>query len=159
MKKFLIVVLVILVIAVGIVVIAGMDGGISTSKAFSFNVNTGDKIKVSLNTSDGYDIDSNIPFNISKDGENLSQGTFITMYGYNEYMNLAASDSSIKVLDSGSRSDIEYTFYTVYNSNEKCSEYNYIIKVKDSNTGLLIGNIVSESSAKDVFDNLTFTKE
>lgn len=39
------------------------------------------------------------------------------------------------------------------------SEYNYAILVGDSNTGVLIGNIVSEESAKEVFKRLEITLE
>ena len=160
MKKFLIVIVLIFVIVVlGFFVLSAINGGLTTEKSYTFNVSTGDDIKISLNTSEGYDIDSSIPFTISKDDKDISQGTFITTYGYNDYINRISSDSTAKILDSSSRSDVEYTFYTVYNTSDNLNEYNYIIKVKGSSTGLLLGNIVSESSAQDVFEHLSFSKE
>ena len=36
-------------------------------------------------------------------------------------------------------------------------EYDYAIHLKDSKTGILIGNNVSEKSAKECFSRLTFS--
>lgn len=128
--------------------------GCSTTKSYTFDVETGDKIEVKLNTNDGYDITSNLPFSISKDEETLSQGTFITIDGYNQYVSSVNNDSNAKIIESSTKDGLEYTFYS-YND----SEWNYIIKITDSNTGLLIGNPISEASAKECFDRLTISKK
>lgn len=160
MKKFLIILVLIFIVAiVGVFVLMAVSGGVTTEKSYTFNVSTGDVIKVSLNTSEGYDIDSNIPFTISKEGKDISQGTFVTTYGYDHYVDIISNDDAAKILDSGSREDVEYTFYTVYNTNDNLNEYNYIIKVKNSNTGVLLGNTDSQSSAQKIFENLSFIRE
>ena len=128
--------------------------GCTTTKSYTFDVETGDSIKVKLNTSDGYDISSNLPFAISKDGEVLSQGTFITMAGYNQYIDTVKNDINSKVLDSGSKNGITYTFYSYNNS-----EYNYIIKVDSSNTGIILGNPNSQVEAETIFNLLRFSVE
>ena len=127
--------------------------GCSTSKSYTFNVETGDSIKVKLNTSDGYDISSDLPFTISKNGKTLSQGTFITIDGYNQYVNVVNTDTNSKILDSGSKNGITYTFYS-YND----SEFNYIIKIDGSKTGILLGNPNSQAEAKKCFELLTFSQ-
>lgn len=73
--------------------------GCTTNKSYTFNVETGDKIKVGLNTTDGYDLSSDLPFTISKDGETLSQGTFIKVSYYDEYVKVANTDSLVKIID------------------------------------------------------------
>ena len=98
--------------------------GCNTTKSYTYNVETGDSIKVKLNTSDGYDITSDLPFTISKDGKTLSQGTFITLDGYNQYLKLVNQDSNSKILNKGNKNGVEYLFYSYNNS-----EYNYIIKI------------------------------
>lgn len=128
--------------------------GCTTTKSYTFNVETGDSIKVKLNTSDGYDISSDLPFAISKDGATLSQGTFITIAGYNQYINTVNNDANSKVLDSGSKNGVTYVFYSYNNS-----EYNYIIKVDGSNTGILLGNPNSQVEAETIFNLLTFSVE
>lgn len=131
-----------------------MVTGCTTTKSYTFSVETGDKIEVKLDTTDGYNITSDLPFTISKDKEELSQGTFITMDGYDQYISAVQDNSDAKIIESKTKDGIEYTFYSF-----KDSEFNYIIKISDSNTGLLIGNPISEESARDCFNRLTFTKK
>lgn len=128
--------------------------GCTKSKSYTFTVETGDKVKVQLNTTDGYDLSSDLPFTISKDGNTLSQGTFITTDGYNQYIDVVNSDSNARILDSGTKDGISYTFYS-YND----SEFNYVIKIDGSNTGILLGNPNSQEGAKKCFELLTFTLE
>lgn len=126
----------------------------TSSKSYSFDVETGDRIKLKLDTSEGYDLSSDLPFKISKDDETLSQGIFITEESYNKYMSSVKSQSGVEILDEGSNKEIKYLFYS-YND----KEYNYIIKVNDSKTGILLGNNKSEKSAKECFNRLTITLE
>lgn len=128
--------------------------GCTKSKSYTFSVETGDKIEIKLNSTDGYDLSSTLPFTISKDGNTLSQGTFITISSYNEYVNAAKTDSLAKVIDESSKDNIEYVFYSYNNS-----EYNYVIKVKNSNTGILLGNPNSQEEAEKCFELLTFSLE
>ena len=128
--------------------------GCTKNKSYTFTVETGDKIKVVLNTTDGYDLSSDLPFTISKGGNTLSQGTFIQGSAYDEYVNVAKTNPLAKVIDQGSKDDIEYVFYSYNNS-----EYNYIIKVKNSNTGILLGNPNSQEEAEKCFELLTFSLE
>lgn len=128
--------------------------GCTTSKSFTWDVTTGDSIKIKLDSTGGYDITSELPFTISKDDTTLSQGTFITIDGYNQYMNAVDTDPTANVIDSGSKNGLTYTFYSVNNS-----EFNYIIKIDGSNTGILLGNPNSQAEAEEVFNRLTISKE
>lgn len=126
--------------------------GCTTNKSYTYTVETGDKVKITLNTTDGYDLSSDLPFTISKDGNNLSQGTFIQGSYYEQYVN--AANTQGQIIDKGSNDNIEYVFYSYNNS-----EYNYVIKIKNSNTALLLGNPNSEEEAKNCFDLLSFNLE
>lgn len=128
--------------------------GCSTSKSYTWDVATGDTIKIKLDTTGGYNMTSDVPFTISKDDVTLTQGTFITIDGYNQYMDAINNDTTARVIDSGSKNNVTYTFYTVNNS-----EFNYLIKINDSNTGVLLGNGNSQKDAEDVFNRLFFSKE
>ncbi len=128
--------------------------GCSTSLAYTFKVETGDKIKIELNTTGGYSMTSNLPFVISKDEESLSQGIFISSDQYDQYISSVNNDSNAKIIENTTKDGIEYTFYSYNNS-----EWNYIIKINNSNTGLLIGNPISQESAEECFGRLTITKE
>lgn len=128
--------------------------GCTTSKSFIYKVQAGDSVEVKLDTSNGYNLSSDLPFTISKDNTKLSQGTFITMDGYNQYIELVNNDTNSKIIDSGNKNGITYTFYTYNNS-----EFNYVIKINNSNTGILLGNPNSQKEAKEIFERLTFSLE
>ena len=48
-----------------------------STKAYTFNVDNGDKIKITLDTTDEYDLSSDLPFTVSRNETTQSQGTFI----------------------------------------------------------------------------------
>ena len=124
----------------------------NSSKAYTFKVDTGDQVKVELNTADRYDITSDLPFVISKDNKTLSQGTFITADDYDSYVSVVNDTDTATVIDKGDNETYEYI---MWNNNDE--EYDYAIHLKDSKTGILIGNNVSEKSAKECFSRLTFS--
>ena len=138
------------------VLIVCLFAGCSTtsSKTYTFTVDNGDKIKISLNTTDNYDISSEVPFSISCDGKTLSQGSFVLAESYQQYVSVVNTDENAKLIDSGTKDGNEYIFWC-YNG----SEYNYAVLIKGSNTGIVIGNPVSEESAKECFNRLTIAVE
>lgn len=131
--------------------------GCTTTKSYTFKVETGDKIKVELKTNDNYDINSEVPFTISKDEEKVCQGTFIKENTYGDYKS-SISGSTANILKEDSKKGIEYIFYSYYND-YGTTEYNYIIRIKDSNTGVILNNTISKESAEECFERLTITKE
>ncbi len=126
----------------------------TSSKAYTFTVDNGDKIKVELNTSNDYDLSSDVPFAISCDGKTLSQGSFVLAESYQQYVSVVNTDEKAEMIDSGTKDGNEYIFWC-YNG----SEYNYAILIKGSNTGIVLGNPVSEESAKECFNRLTISVE
>lgn len=149
MKKFI-------VFALYVVLMSTMIVACSTdsSKAYTFTVDNGDKIKLTLDTSEDYDISSDLPFAISCNGEILSQGSFILDEAYEQYVSVVENDENAKLLDSGTKDGHKYIFWC-YNG----SEYNYAIVINDSSTGIILGNPVSEESAKECFNRLDITVE
>ena len=144
----------IFMICIGIMIMAIGCGNATTNKAYTYSVATGDSVKIRLDTSDNYDISSDLPFQITKAGEVLSEGTFIQGEMYSQYVESVQGDEKAKVIDSGNVGENEFLFWEYNNS-----EYNYAILVGDSKTGILLGNIVSEESAKEVFKRLEITLE
>lgn len=125
-------------------------GNAKTSKSYTFNVETGDSVKVKLDTSDKYNITSEVPFEISQDGDVKSQGTFIFGEAYEQYKDVVDTDENAELLDSGNKDGNEYVFWSYDDS-----EYNYAILIEGSSTGLILANDVSEESAKECFNRLT----
>ena len=126
--------------------------GCTTSKSYTFKVENGDDIKVTLNTTDGYDITSDTPFKILKDENTLSQGIFIKGSYYDQYVENANTQGNI--IKKESNDNIEYVFYSYENL-----EYNYIIKIKNSDTALLLANPNSQEEAEKCFELLSFSVE
>lgn len=128
--------------------------GLNTSKSYTFSVETGDKVEISLNTGNGYDLSSNLPFTISKDDNVLSQGIFVSSDKYEEYIEAVKNDMDAKVLDSGTKDGIEYMFWNYDNS-----EFNYAVLIKNSKTGIILGNNISKDSAEECFNRLKIRKK
>lgn len=140
----------ILVLFIGVFIISGC----TTKKGVTYTVETGDKVKVMLKTNDGYDITATIPFTISENGETRCQGTFITVDGYQQYLNAVNNDSLSKIIKNDTKDNLSYTFYNYNNS-----EWNYIIKINNSKTGIILGNNISEDTAKECFERISLNVE
>ncbi len=134
---------------VAIMLLATGCGNSTTKISYTYTVETGDNIKISLTTNDGYSLTSDVPFVISKDDEELSQGTFISADYYDQYIESVKSDDNAKIIDEGENDNFSYVMWN-YND----SEYDYVILVNGTNTGVLLGNNVSEESAKECFERL-----
>lgn len=128
--------------------------GCDTKTSYTYDVETGDKIKIELKTNGGYSMTSDLPIEISKDDEVISQGTFGKKEAYDLYYKIVKEDSKATLIEEKNKDNIEYIFYE-YND----SEYNYIIKIKDSKTCFILANNKSKESAQEVFKNLKFEVE
>lgn len=126
----------------------------TSSRAYTYNVETGDTVRILLDTTDGYGLTSELPFTITCDGESLTQGKFITLEGYDLYADAVDSDERSVLLGGGTRDGNEYIHWIYQHE-----EFNYIIKIAGSNTAVLLYNGVSEESARECFERLTITKE
>lgn len=131
----------------------GISGGTAkTHKAYTFSVDTGDKVRIELDTTGGYDLTSDLPFEISQNGTTLSQGIFIEADKFEDYSEVANTDAQAKVIESSTKDENQYVFWA-YND----SEFNIAILIGDSNTGILLGNLTSEESARECFNRLTIS--
>ncbi len=151
MKKMRIVWIVIMAV-IAAVILSGCD--FHKEKSYTYDVETGDRIKIKMDISKKYDLTSSLPIKFSKDDEVLSQGTFAKENAYDLYYNIVENDSSCEIIEEKSNKNGDYFFYSTEDG-----EYNYVIKIKDSNTCFILGNNVSKSSAKEVFSRLTFEVE
>lgn len=128
--------------------------GCETYMAFTFSIDNGDSIKISLDTSDKYKISSDIPFEISQDGRVLTQGSFIRGEAYEQLIATIEADEHSKIYDSGVKGGNKYTYWISGDL-----EYCYVILVENSNTGIVLINNISPDSAMEVFNRLTITSE
>lgn len=135
-----------------LLVVMVLSTGCGTSKttiSYTYKVETGDNIKISLTTNDGYDMTSDTPFVISKDNKELSQGTFISAEFYDTYIDSIENDDKAEIIDKGTKANCSYVMWDYAGS-----EYNYVVMINGTNTALLVANNVSEESAKECFSRL-----
>ncbi len=123
---------------------------VKTSLTYKFDVDNGDTILIKLDTTDKFKMTTDVPFSISQDGKELAQGSFLQLAGYDQYAEAAKNDEKATVLDSGTKDGNEYVFWSYDNK-----EFNYVIKVKDANTAVALGSIVSEDAARECFNRMT----
>ena len=154
MKKSLRILAVILTVAVIATVMSACK--FTSWSAITYDVSTGDKIKLQLDTTGGYSQDGKNPFTIKQNDKDILQGTFIDMDTYNSYVDNVNS-GSIEILEQGIKDSNSFIFYTVDNGTAK--EYDFIVMIEGSNTGVLLGGITGQEEVRNCFSNITFTVE
>lgn len=133
-------------------VLAGCDT--HSNLEYTYNVSTGDKIKLTLDTKKGYSMTSEVPVKIKKDDNVMAVASFFEDSAYDNTVNSARYLSNVDIIDEGSKDNIDYLFYN-YND----QEYTYVIKIKDSKTCVILTSEDSQDDVEECFDRLTFSKE
>lgn len=125
-----------------------------TYMSWTFDVETGDDVKIRLETTDGYTISSDVPFVIKHNDEELSHRTFIKGDFCEQYREAAKTQEGSKVLTEGEIDGHKYIFWSFNDE-----EWNYCIELEGGKTGILLGNAVSRETAEEVFSRLKITIE
>jgi|GEM_PF-2001698 len=121
----------------------------TTSMSFTFTLDTGDNVKVKLNTTDGYKLShENGNFHVSKDDANLLSGVFIIGDMYDDYETAMSEQGTL--IESGDN----YNFYAV--EGESGTEHWYLVKLPTDNTALILGGNAGEENARTAYELLTF---
>lgn len=143
----------IFVILLSVMVISGCNA--HTSKSYTYNVETGDKIKVELDTTNGYDlVDNEGKFKVKKDDKVISQAMFLTSEGYASLTNAVfdiADNEEIK------NDSLKCLYYETDGNAGR--EYNYLCWIEESNTGIVIASLEGKDKAEEVFNLLKIIKE
>ncbi len=128
----------------------------TTGKSATYDVSTGDKIKVSLTS--GYDITTDAPFLILKDDQVVFHGMFAYGGTLASYRDGVAEDESAELIEEGEKDGNAYLLYCV--KSEYGDEYNYIVDVADSDTLLILATFeLGEAAARAAFDDTTVSNE
>lgn len=128
-----------------------------SSMSYSFDIENGDTVKVTLDTSDGYQLsqkDGSIT--VSKDGKDILNGYFLTADTYEAKVALVTSSSAVNMI-SATPKDAP-TLYVYQNSGDGALETDFLFKIKDTNTGAIMGSYGSRKEAEAAFHLLTFEK-
>lgn len=125
--------------------------------SYSFDIENGDTIKVTLNTSDGYQLsqkDGSIT--VSKDGKDVLSGYFLTADTYEAKVALVTSSSVVDMI-SATPKDAP-TLYVYQNNEDGALETDFLFQIKGTHTGAILGSYGSRKDAEAAFQLLTFKK-
>lgn len=122
----------------------------STSLSLTFNVDTGDSIKVELDTTGGYSLKANgATFEVYEGDTLLTTGIFLTREMLEPYLAVSEDTQEITILEKKDNG----IFYHAGN------EWNYVFQVEGSSTGVALVNLISQESAQTCYSLLTITSE
>ncbi|MGX9754917.1 hypothetical protein ACWYRQ_01500 [Clostridioides difficile] len=91
-------------------------------------------------------------FTIKKGDKNVLQGLFTGKEGYDKYQKIKTS-SDVNVLEEKEKDGNTYLFYEF--EGEAGTENNFILWVKDSNSGVILGSLSGKAEAKSAFERLS----
>lgn len=130
--------------------------GCTTSMSYTYNVGTGDNVKVVLDTSDGLKLENDDDgFSVTEDDETILQGIFIDEDTYDFYVEMVKIADGVENLEEDSANGLTWLFYEFDGNAGK--ESNYIVWIDGSDTGIIMGSLEGSRAAKKAFNSLTFT--
>lgn len=116
--------------------------------SYTWNGEDGNVIEISCDTSDKYEFEKKDGvFEVSKNNKILSKVYLVDDEYYNKYKLMANKG---KIIKEGKINGYEYTFYKIEN------EYYHIFWIGVADTGVIVYNKESKSSAKECFERLVF---
>ena len=127
-----------------------------SSESLTFNVETGDQIKVSLDTTNGYKLSQNDgTITVEKDGETILQGVFVTPEQFSEYDSSINSTFGVDILEHKSEAPL---FYLYQVEGESGTETDFLAQIDGAQAGVIFGSLSSLEDAKAAYNALTFEK-
>ncbi len=143
-----------------LILFIGLLTGCGPKEEYTFTIATGDTVTIGIDTSTGYSMTSTVPFKINRANLTVLTGNFIYMNEYNERVDSLDPDAeTIKVIDSKKKKDnITYTLYLSQIDGYE-SDYIYLIKINDSNTGLILTSMpnANKDDVDKAFNSLSFS--
>ena len=149
----------ILALGLSVVMIFGMTAcSFSSNKALTMDVETGDKIKVACDTSDGYsmkwDKEDDI-MTVSEDKDTVLELIFADEDHIEEYCE--AANGEVEVKDSDEHGGVVYTLFAAEDDDEE--KYFIVGWIVGSDTGIIAEGTDSKKETQNAFKALTFTVE
>lgn len=117
----------------------------STSKSFTYKVDTGELVKITLDTSNSkYDIKANgSTFELYNDEQLISQGCFMDFSAFDKYKEAVNLDKNAEIIEETS------TKIVYYYEDDETTEYDMILCISDK-TGVVVGSELNKNVTKDI---------
>lgn len=133
---------------------------VKTDKSYSFEVETGDTIKVTLETQNGYNMTNESPMTFTKkEADYEAKGVFMVEDNYTQVVNQITSDSfSGKLLEEGETVEgNDYLFFM--EDMGQNTQYSFVLHIGDSDTYYMMSTLADRDLFEKNFDALTFEVE
>lgn len=150
-KKLICLIVVVLAAVIALGLYFASEYGLFGEISYTYNIEYSTNIKVTLDTTDGFRFADGNPFTVSEHGEACTTGQFIYEETYDQLVADATEGIFSNILETGSKDGFEYVFW-----NFADSEYNIVMRFGDTGAAIALNNLVSEESARECFDRLTF---
>ncbi len=142
----------------------GLTGcsGFTSSKSITYTVENGDKITVTLDTSNGYKLklidESPFVVGVTKDGETVCKGEFSYQENYSTYVGLVLSEyDEAYVSEDGLMNGNQYYIWNGSGSDNYADETDAYVVLTGSYTAFILVTETTEEELKDVLKLMTFT--
>ncbi len=130
--------------------------GCESSFSFTYDLSTGEQVKVTLNTTKGHSlVNLGSSFKVVDPNDNdVTGGLFYLPDYFNELYNNISILENVELIEENFSVEPNYIFYKY--SDEETTEWNYIIDLNDLESGIILSNLTSEASARETFELFTF---
>lgn len=128
-----------------------------SSKSYTFRVDNGEKVQITLDTTDGYNIkQEDGVFTIQKEEEDILNGCFLSAEGYKQKAAAVAALGDEAIIKATPKD--APTFYCYQFEGEAGLETDFLFQIEGGETGVLIGSLASRDEAEAAFKLLKFEK-
>lgn len=129
-------------------------GACTKTMSYTFVVETGDKIKVEMDVTDGYTFSQKDgTFTAAMDGKDILTGIFLTEEMYGQYLE-AIQGEDFEILKESQQNGYSYVQYRYAGDHV---ENNFVCWVTGSNTGIFIASLEEQETAEQAFQKLTIS--
>ena len=129
--------------------------GSKNTESKIYETETGQKIEVTLDISDGHKLPDEEPLYITRDDVELSKIVFISADKMPEIKEMLKTSPKSKLIEEGKKDGAEYIIWQD-EFKEDSYDYVYFQLIKGTDTGAFVFNVVSKESALDCANRLSF---
>lgn len=122
-----------------------------------FDVDTGDTVTVKLDMSDGYTMDYGETTYFMLDGETVMEFIFIGIEEYNSYLDAIYDVEYFEVVSEFEKDGNQCILF--YADSGDFWEYDYILRLGNTDTAMLFGSLYPLEVAEDCFSHITISVE
>ena len=139
-----------IILVIAFVLMLGCLAGCSYEGATVFKPSTGDKIVIKVEKGEGLAVSGTNNVVIMRDDERVFEGTWYEADAFSEMLqSVELTPEETEFLDSGKHKGNEFFAFTLGDNS-----WNYVVKIADSNTCLMLQCDISAEVAADTFEHM-----